>query len=52
MKTFLTRVDLMSEHDLNLTNDVFAAVDLYITLRELINSEFEPHQLKNVLLKT
>lgn len=36
-------VDLMSEHDLNLTNDVFAEVDLYITLRELINSELEPH---------
>ncbi|XP_048045693.1 uncharacterized protein LOC125267783 [Megalobrama amblycephala] len=34
-------VDLMSEHDLNLMNDVFAEVDLYITLRELINSELD-----------
>ncbi len=41
MKTFLTCVNLMSEHDLNLTNDVFVAEDLCITLRELINSE--PH---------
>lgn len=36
-------VDLMSEHDLDLTYDVYAAVDLYIKLRQLINSELEPH---------
>ncbi|XDV17739.1 hypothetical protein PO909_023558, partial [Leuciscus waleckii] len=41
--TFNVCVDLMSEHDLNHTNDVFAAVDLYITLRVLIKSELEPH---------
>lgn len=41
--TFNVCVDLMSEHDLNHTNDVFAAVDLYITLRVLIKSELERH---------
>lgn len=34
-------VDLMSEHSLRLTNDVFEAVDLYIKLRELINNELD-----------
>lgn len=34
-------VDFMSEHSLRLTNDVFEAVDLYIKLRELINTELD-----------
>lgn len=32
-------VDLMSGHNLKLTNDVFETVNLYIKLRQLINNE-------------
>lgn len=32
-------VDLMSEHNVSFTSDVFETVNLYITLRELINRE-------------
>lgn len=32
-------VDLMSDHNLTLTNDVFETVNLYITLRQLINND-------------
>lgn len=32
-------VDLMSEYNLSLSNDVYKTVELYIYLRELINNE-------------
>lgn len=34
-------VDLMSQYDLKLTNDVFETVNLCIKLRQLINSELD-----------
>lgn len=34
-------VDLMSEHNLTLTNDVFETVNLYITLRQLIKNDLD-----------
>lgn len=34
-------VDLMSEHDLKITNDVFETVNVYIKLRQLINNELD-----------
>lgn len=34
-------VDLMSEYNLKLTNDVFETVNLYIALRQLMNNELD-----------
>lgn len=34
-------VDLMSEYDLTLTNDVFETVNFYIELRRLISNELD-----------
>lgn len=34
-------VDLMSEYNMKLSNDVFETVDLYIKLRQMINSELD-----------
>ncbi|XP_027858982.1 uncharacterized protein LOC114135683 [Xiphophorus couchianus] len=36
-------VDLISEHNLNVTDDVFATTDLYIRLRQLITRDLELH---------
>lgn len=35
-------VDLISEHNLVVTDEVFATVDLYIKLRQLISNELAP----------
>lgn len=34
-------VNVMSEHSLKLTNDVFETVNLYVKLRELVNNELD-----------
>lgn len=34
-------VDLISEHNLEVTNEVFATVDLYMRLRQLIHNELQ-----------
>ena len=38
---FHSCVELMSEYNLTLTNDVFETVNLYIELRQLINNELD-----------